>query len=238
MTIGKSLPHDSAPLHVTGQARYADDVPLPANALHLAFGLSTCAHGTITAIDLSAVRAAPGVTAVYSAEDWPNMPDCSPSVHDEPLLAVGRVHYVGQPVFLVAADSHLNARKAARLAKITYAELPALLTVDDALAAVAIPRFVDLRGDAVTAATQGVGGGLSSASSVNFAARSARGATTATVPITTCDSVRGALQGGLPAGYTTDAAVPVAAGATVNCTLTNTNVTPNVTASFSAIGIL
>ena len=135
MTMGKSLPHDSAPLHVTGAARYADDVPLPAGALHLAFGLSTCAHGVITAMDLSAVRAAPGVVAVYSAEEWPDMPDCSPSAHDEPLLAVGRVHYVGQPVFLVVAESHLAARKAARLGQISYDALPALLTVDDALAA-------------------------------------------------------------------------------------------------------
>ena len=135
MSMGKSLAHDSAPLHVTGQARYADDVPLPAGALHMAFGLSTCAHGVIAGIDLTAVRAAPGVVAVYSAEDWPEMPDCSPSVHDEPLLAVGRVHYVGQPVFLVVAESHLAARKAARLGKITYAPLPAILTVTDALAA-------------------------------------------------------------------------------------------------------
>ena len=135
MTMGKPLPHDSAPLHVTGQARYADDIPLPGTALHLAFGLSTCAHGVIAAMDLSAVRAAPGVVAVYSAEDWPEMPDCSPSVHDEPLLAVGRVHYVGQPVFLVVADSHLAARKAARLGRISYDALPALLTVDAALAA-------------------------------------------------------------------------------------------------------
>ena len=135
MTTGKPLPHDSAPLHVTGQARYADDIALPGAALHLAFGLSTCAHGVISAIDLSAVRAAPGVVAVYSATDFPDMPDCSPSVHDEPLLAVGRVHYVGQPVFLVVADSHLAARKAARLGKISYEELPALLTVDAALAA-------------------------------------------------------------------------------------------------------
>ena len=135
MTMGKSLPHDSAPLQVTGQARYVDDVPLPAGALHLAFGLSTCAHGEITSIDLSAVRAAPGVVGVWSAEDFPDMPDCSPTVHDEPLLAVGQVHYVGQQVFLVAADSHLAARKAARLGKITYAPLPAFLTVDDAFAA-------------------------------------------------------------------------------------------------------
>ena len=135
MTIGKSLPHDSAPLHVTGQARYVDDVPLPAGALHLAFGLSTCAHGDILNLDLTDVRAAPGVVAVWSAADLSPMPDCGPVVHDEPLLSTGRVHYVGQQIFLVAADSHLNARKAARLARVTYGDLPALLTVEDALAA-------------------------------------------------------------------------------------------------------
>ncbi|WP_435257782.1 xanthine dehydrogenase molybdopterin binding subunit [Thioclava sp. FR2] len=135
MSMGKPLPHDAAPLHVTGQARYVDDIPLPANTLHLAFGLSTIAHGEIESMDLAAVRAAPGVVGVWSAADFDDMPDCSPSAHDEPLLAVHRVHYLGMPVFLVAADSHLAARKAARLAKISYRELPALLTVDDALAA-------------------------------------------------------------------------------------------------------
>ena len=135
MSMGKALPHDAAPLHVTGQARYDDDDIETADALHLAFGLSTVAHGEITGLDLSAVRSAPGVVAVLSAEDLPDMPDCSPSAHDEPLLAVGTVHYVGQPVFLVIADSHLAARRAARLGKVSYRELPALLTVDDALAA-------------------------------------------------------------------------------------------------------
>ena len=135
MTIGMALPHDSSPLHVTGEARYVDDIPLPEGALHLAFGLSTMAHGEITAIDLSAVRAADGVVRVWSADDLPDMPDCSPVAGDEPLLAVGKVHYVGQQVFLVAATSHLAARKAARLGRITYRELPALLTVDEALAA-------------------------------------------------------------------------------------------------------
>ena len=135
MSLGLPLPHDAAPLHVTGQARYVDDNPLPGNALHLAFGLSTVAHGEITAIDLAAVRAAPGVVAVLSAADFADMPDCSPSALDEPLLAVGKVHYLGQPVFLVVADSHLAARKAARMGKVTYRELPAILTVDQALAA-------------------------------------------------------------------------------------------------------
>ncbi len=135
MSMGKPLPHDSAPLHVTGAARYLDDIPLSAGALHLAFGLSSVAHGEITGIDLSAVRAAAGVVLVLSAEDLADMPDCSPSAHDEPLLAVGQVHYHGQPVFLVVADSHLAARKAARLGKVSYRELPALLTVEEALAA-------------------------------------------------------------------------------------------------------
>ncbi|QCO57426.1 xanthine dehydrogenase molybdopterin binding subunit (plasmid) [Pseudorhodobacter turbinis] len=156
MSIGSALPHDAAPLHVTGSARYVDDIPLPAGALHLAFGLSTIAHGDITALDLSAVRAADGVVAVYSADDFDEVPDCSPSAHDEPLLATGRVHYLGQQVFLVVATSHLAARKAARLAVVEYAPLPAILTVDDALAADA--RFEDgpvvwSKGDADTAIT-------------------------------------------------------------------------------------
>ena len=69
MTIGTSLPHDSAVLHVTGQARYTDDLPAPGHAVHLAFGLSDVAKGAITAMDLAAVRAAPGVVAVLVAVD-------------------------------------------------------------------------------------------------------------------------------------------------------------------------
>lgn len=135
MSVAQPLPHDSGPLHVTGQARYVDDVPLPGNALHLAFGLSTCPHGRITGMDLSAVRAAPGVVAVLTAADMPFANDASPSAHDEPVLADGMVHFLGQPLFLVVADSHLAARKAARLGKVDYEALPAILTVDQALAA-------------------------------------------------------------------------------------------------------
>lgn len=135
MSVGKSHPHDSGPLHVNGQARYIDDIPTPANCLHLAFGLSTIAHGDITSIDLDAVRAAEGVVSVMVAEDLTHDCDVSPAAHDEPLLATGTVHYVGQAIFLVVATSHLAARKAARLGKIEYAEKPAILTVDAAMAA-------------------------------------------------------------------------------------------------------
>ncbi len=140
MSIHKPTPHDAAPLHVTGQARYVDDIPTPTGTLHLAFGLSTIAHGEITTMDLDAVRAAPGVVAVLTADDIGPV-DCSPSNHDEPLLATGTVHYVGQPVFLVIADSHLSARRAARLGRIFYAERPAILSLEDAL--VADSRFED-----------------------------------------------------------------------------------------------
>lgn len=133
MSIAKPLPHDTAPLHVTGAARYVDDIPTPQNTLHLAFGQSTIAHATITTIDLDAVRAAPGVVIVFTADDLPAANDVSPSAHDEPLLATGRVHYVGQPIFMVVAKNHLAARKAARLGKITYDEKPAILTVDQAM---------------------------------------------------------------------------------------------------------
>ena len=154
MSIAKPLPHDAARLHVTGAARYVDDIATPAGALHLAFGTSLVARGTVTAMDLAAVRAAAGVVAVLTADDLPFANDVSPSNHDEPLLAVGSVHYVGQPLFLVVASSHLAARAAARLGEIDIAPEAPLLTIDQALAANS--RFEDgpriyAKGDADTA---------------------------------------------------------------------------------------
>ncbi|MBT3139664.1 xanthine dehydrogenase molybdopterin binding subunit [Phaeobacter gallaeciensis] len=134
MSVSKPLPHDAARLHVTGTARYVDDIPTPRDTLHLAFGLSPIAKGNITAMDLEAVRTLPGVVAVLTAEDLPFTNDVSPSIHDEPLLADGTVHYVGQPVFLVVARSHLIARKGATLGKVTYDEQTPILSMDEALA--------------------------------------------------------------------------------------------------------
>jgi xanthine dehydrogenase large subunit len=135
MSVAHPTAHDAALLHVTGKARYVDDVPMPANTLHLAFGLSEMAHGTITSVNLDAVKAADGVIKVLLADDLPADNDVSPSTHDEPLLATGTVHYIGQPIFCVIATSHMAARKAARLGKVKIAEKPAILSIDDALAA-------------------------------------------------------------------------------------------------------
>jgi xanthine dehydrogenase large subunit len=135
MSAHDSLPHDAARLHVTGRARYVDDIPTPADCLHLAFGLSPIARGTITAMDLSSVRSAPGVVGVLKGQDFDTIPDCAPAAHDEPLLSDGTVHYAGQPLFLVIATSHLAARRAARLAHLDLAEETPILGVDEALAA-------------------------------------------------------------------------------------------------------
>ncbi|MCP3968950.1 MAG: xanthine dehydrogenase molybdopterin binding subunit [Rhodobacteraceae bacterium] len=129
------LPHDAARQHVTGEARYIDDIPVPSGTLSLAFGLSEIAHGRVLSMDLAAVRAAPGVVAVLTAEDLPFANDVSAAAHDEPMLAAGEVHYAGQPLFLVVAESHLAARRAARLGVVACEELPAILTIDEALAA-------------------------------------------------------------------------------------------------------
>ncbi len=135
MSVAKPLPHDAAALHVTGSARYVDDVPTPADTLHLAFGVSEIACGTIQSMTLDAVRAAPEVVAVLTAADLPFENDVSPSNHDEPLLATDRIHYAGQPLFLVVATSHHAARHAARLGEVTAHVDEPILTVDEALAA-------------------------------------------------------------------------------------------------------
>src|SRR5829696_4318587 len=136
MNINESVPpHESAHLHVSGEARYADDIPLPANTLHGALGLSTAAHARIVTMDVSAVAAAPGVAAVFVANDIPGENDCGPVVHDDPIFADGLVQYAGQAMFLVVADSHDNARRAARKARIGYETLPAIFGIREAVAA-------------------------------------------------------------------------------------------------------
>ncbi len=134
MSVAKSIPHDSGPAHVSGEARYVDDYPMPANCVHLAFGLSEKAHADFT-LNLNAVRKAEGVIDVLVAADLPAKNDVSPTSEPEPMLAETTVHYIGQPLFLVVADSHLNARRAARLGKVDYAEKTPLVTIDQAMAA-------------------------------------------------------------------------------------------------------
>ena len=135
--------HESAHLHVSGRATYIDDLPVLPGTLHAAFGLSPVAHGRIRGINLDAVRAAPGVVTVLTAQDIPGANKIGIITHDEPLLADGMVEHVGQPVFIVAATSHEAARKAAKLAQWDIETLPAVFDARQAQAqslAVAMPR--------------------------------------------------------------------------------------------------
>jgi xanthine dehydrogenase large subunit len=156
MSSGTSQIHDSAPLHVSGRAQYCDDIALPANTLHAAFGLSRIAHGRITALDLSAVLKSPGVAATALPADIPGENNYGGAVHDDPIFADGLVEYAGQPLFAVAAISMRAARKAAQAAKIDIAPLPALLDIRAALAAESyvLPSQVMQRGDPRTRMSQ------------------------------------------------------------------------------------
>ena len=129
---GKSHPHESAALHVSGEATYADDIREVAGTVYAAIGMSTVAHGTIRVMDLSAVRASAGVVDVLLAADIPGENDCGPIVHDDPILADVYVQYMGQPVFAVVAKSYMQARRAAAKAVIEYDELAAVLTPEAA----------------------------------------------------------------------------------------------------------
>ena len=115
--VGISRPHESAHLHVAGEAAYIDDLPELAGTLHAALGLSPVAHGRLLAIDLAVLRAQPGVVAVLTAADIPGPNDCGPILHDDPILADGELRYLGQPVFAVIASTRDAARRAAAQAK-------------------------------------------------------------------------------------------------------------------------
>lgn len=117
----------------------------------------------------------------------------------------------------------------------TLIELVIVIVILGILAAVAVPKFIDLSADAKGSAVAGVAGALSSANAINYAARKAD--VTKGIAVSNCTSVSGALAGGLPSGYTITAAA-IATDITAVCTLTYTPTTGSiVTATFTATGI-
>lgn len=148
---GQPLPHESAHLHVAGRAPYIDDLPELAGTLHAALGLSPVAHGRLTHIDVAGLKALPGVVAVLTAADIPGLNDCGALVHDDPILASGEVHYLGQPVLVVLSTQRELARRAAARTKdfVQIEPLPAMLTPEEAHAAgqYVVPPMRLRRGD-------------------------------------------------------------------------------------------
>ena len=131
--VGKSVKHDSAPKHVTGEAVYVDDRLEFPNQLHVYARMSDRAHARIISIDTSPCYQIPGVAIAITAKDVPGQLDIGAVLPGDPLLADGKVEFVGQPVIAVAADSLETARKAAMAAIIEYEDLEPVLDVVDAL---------------------------------------------------------------------------------------------------------
>ncbi|TLX56299.1 xanthine dehydrogenase molybdopterin binding subunit [Stutzerimonas nosocomialis] len=131
--VGKSVRHDSAPKHVSGEAIYVDDRLEFPNQLHVYARMSERAHARITRIDVSPCYAFEGVAIAITSQDVPGQLDIGPLVGGDPLLADGKVEFVGQPVIAVAADSLDTARKAAMAAIIEYEDLEPVLDVVEAL---------------------------------------------------------------------------------------------------------
>ncbi len=142
--VGISRPHESAHLHVAGEATYTDDIAEIKGTLHCALGLSPVANGRLTATKLDEIRALPGVVAVLSAADIPGPNDCGSIIHDDPILcdfkkhddgsSWGEIRHLGQPVFAVIAQTRHAARVAAAKAKdvLTIEAWPPVITPQDA----------------------------------------------------------------------------------------------------------
>ena len=112
--------------HTTGRSHYLDDIPVLKNTLYGVIFGSPSSHGKITSLDFSAALAVPGVWRIFTHEDIPGKNDIGGIISDETLFAVDEVHYRGQPVALVVADTELAARKAVKLIKIGISELEAV----------------------------------------------------------------------------------------------------------------
>src|SRR5262249_36595939 len=126
--VGRSLSRIEGREKVTGRAEYTHTMRLP-GMLHAKIFRSTVAHGRIRSIDVSAAKKMPGVYRVVTSEDVRKVipePYYGPAFHDQPILAIDKVHYVGESVAVVlASDPHL-AEAAAALIVAEYEELPAV----------------------------------------------------------------------------------------------------------------
>ncbi len=131
--VGKSVKHDSAPKHVSGEAVYVDDRLEFPNQLHIYARMSDRAHARIVRIDTAPCYEVPGVAIAITAQDIPGQLDIGAVLPGDPLLADGKVEFIGQPVIAVAADSLEAARKAAMAAIIEYEDLEPVLDVVEAL---------------------------------------------------------------------------------------------------------
>jgi xanthine dehydrogenase D subunit len=131
--VGARLPRSDGPAKVAGEFLYSSDLHLP-GMLFGATVRSPYASALILAMDTRAARALPGVRAVLTHKDIPGNELVGSAIADQPVLAIDRVRYHGEPVAIVAADDPVTARRAAALVAVDYEPLEPLVTVQRALA--------------------------------------------------------------------------------------------------------
>jgi len=137
--IGRSLPRVEARAKVTGRAEYIHNLRLP-GMLHAKIHRSTVPHARIRSIDTSAAKAMPGVHSVVIGDDiLAVIPDpyFGPAFHDQPILALGKVRFAGEPVAVVLAEDPKIAEAAAQTISVDYEELPAVYDEVEAMTSTA-----------------------------------------------------------------------------------------------------
>jgi carbon-monoxide dehydrogenase large subunit len=139
--VGRSMPRREARAKAMGAAAYTDDLVLPRMLYGAVLG-SDYAHARIISYDTSAAEALPGVKCVLTGQKVGGklFGKC---IEDEPVLAIGKVRYIGEPVAAVAAVDRATAKRALQLIQIEYEELPAVFDAEAALAADAPPIHED-----------------------------------------------------------------------------------------------
>ncbi|XP_071734841.1 xanthine dehydrogenase 1-like isoform X3 [Rutidosis leptorrhynchoides] len=133
--VGSPEVHMSARLQVTGEAEYTDDTPMGPAGLHAALILSKKPHARLLSINDSGARSSPGFAGIFFAKDIPGYNSTGPVVEDEEVFASEIVTCVGQVIGVVVADTHENAKLAARKVNVEYEVLPAILSIEDAVKA-------------------------------------------------------------------------------------------------------
>lgn len=130
--VGRPLPHLSAAMQASGEAVYCDDIPRYKNELSLRLVTSTQAHAKIKSIDISEAQKVPGFVCFISADDIPGSNETG-LFNDETVFAKDEVTCVGHIIGAVVTDTPEHAQRAAQGVKITYEDLPAIITIEDAI---------------------------------------------------------------------------------------------------------
>ncbi|KAI9759992.1 MAG: hypothetical protein M4579_001929 [Chaenotheca gracillima] len=133
--VGKANPHLAALKQCTGEALYTDDIPVQKNELYGCMVLSTKPRAKLTSVDYSPAMELPGVVDWVDHTDLPS-PEANwwgAPIRDEVFFAVDEVFTAGQPIGMIVADSAQHAAAGARVVKVDYEELPAILTIEEAI---------------------------------------------------------------------------------------------------------